>query len=617
MSLTVTPLATTPSGNLTETVTNPGVVFAISGETKTTPNRFGILQSGGFGSAYPALHVTDAGFDYTFYYGFGGKDYILRRNNNTATWTVVLYANNGGIGNSSFGSSNSSSFNFGGNVDCNIPWSYLTQPDSYYSGKTFADANLSTAGLIQIPLQNNNVSISISNLNQIYNGNALPVTVSTNPSGYSPVIKYNGSSSVPVNAGTYTVTASVHESNHVGSANAIYYISTAAATIALSGTTSVTYDGSAHALTASTTPTGLSTRITYSGSTQPPSASGTYSVIAEITDNNYSGTTTGSLTITGQSYYYNNALGDGSLLTIGNWWLDSAHTIPAGSFPTSTDIVYIDGHIEIGGSDDGVGGFLATIGTIRYDTIIVGKYSTNTVFPKNWITSAGPEGWAGFLTNTMEFWNGASIDPMFADTPGRAYNVDVFVHYPCPCPLAGLNTTKVISYLGYPSGIINATPVVPIQTLWIDQSAHGTATWGAIPQNSSVSMGKIKTGDDLLFQVGFHAGDSFLNPKITTISVKFAAPQTGEIVLESYDFISCIEISSNFYSYLFWIPIQSDALTELLGSYKAGIVSSVTLQGEISWQEVNSTGCGPATLSRKSQTFPFEVTRSLNTPENF
>jgi len=55
----------------------------------------------------------------------------------------------------------------------------------------------------------------------------------------------------------------------------------------------------------------------------------------------------------------------------------------------------------------------------------------------------------------------------------------------------------------------------------------------------------------------------------------------------------------------------SPRLEELLGSYEEGVVPSVTLQGEIRWQEVNQIGLGPALLDKRSSDFPVTITRSL------
>jgi Tol biopolymer transport system component len=58
-------------------------------------------------------------------------------------------------------------------------------------------------------------TITLTNLNQNYDGTPKPVTATTNPSGLSGVsVKYNGSSTAPSNAGSYSVVASLTNDNY-------------------------------------------------------------------------------------------------------------------------------------------------------------------------------------------------------------------------------------------------------------------------------------------------------------------------------------------------------------------------------------------------------------------
>ena len=68
------------------------------------------------------------------------------------------------------------------------------------------------------------------------------------------------------------------------------------ATIVLSGL-SATFDGTAKAATATTTPSGLALTLTYGGASTSPTNAGSYTVVATITDPNYTGTSSGTLVI--------------------------------------------------------------------------------------------------------------------------------------------------------------------------------------------------------------------------------------------------------------------------------------------------------------------------------
>jgi hypothetical protein len=59
-------------------------------------------------------------------------------------------------------------------------------------------------------------TVSITGLSQAYNGQPRPITVATVPAGLNVHVTYNGSTDIPVNAGSYTVTATVDDPNATG-----------------------------------------------------------------------------------------------------------------------------------------------------------------------------------------------------------------------------------------------------------------------------------------------------------------------------------------------------------------------------------------------------------------
>ncbi len=75
-------------------------------------------------------------------------------------------------------------------------------------------------------------------------------------------------------------------------------VTRATATITLSEL-SQSYDGNPKPITVTTTPPGLATSVTYDGSATAPADFGSYSVTASVTNPNYSGSSTGTLEITG------------------------------------------------------------------------------------------------------------------------------------------------------------------------------------------------------------------------------------------------------------------------------------------------------------------------------
>jgi hypothetical protein len=75
-----------------------------------------------------------------------------------------------------------------------------------------------------------------------------------------------------------------------------FTVAKASATITMTDL-SPTYNGSAHSITASTTPSGLTTLITYNGNSSGPTNAGTYPIVATINDSNYEGSATDTMTI--------------------------------------------------------------------------------------------------------------------------------------------------------------------------------------------------------------------------------------------------------------------------------------------------------------------------------
>jgi hypothetical protein len=108
----------------------------------------------------------------------------------------------------------------------------------------------------------------------------------------------NPSYSNNTNAGTATASYTYGgDANHTGSSDSKNFtIDKATATVTLSNL-SYAFDGTPKSATATTNPAGLSVSITYNGSSTPPSAVGSYAVVATITDPNYQGSAIGTLTI--------------------------------------------------------------------------------------------------------------------------------------------------------------------------------------------------------------------------------------------------------------------------------------------------------------------------------
>jgi sugar lactone lactonase YvrE len=139
-------------------------------------------------------------------------------------------------------------------------------------------------------------TITVGDLAQTYSGSPLPATATTAPAGLTVSFTYNGSESAPTAPGSYTVVATINDTNYQGSGTATLVISKGTATVAL-GNLTQTYTGSPLSATATTAPAGLTVSFTYNGSETAPTAPGSYTVVATINSTNYQGSGTATLVI--------------------------------------------------------------------------------------------------------------------------------------------------------------------------------------------------------------------------------------------------------------------------------------------------------------------------------
>ncbi len=164
------------------------------------------------------------------------------------------------------------------------------------SGSAFSDVQSANYNCIS-------ANITHGNLTQTYNGSQKSASVSTSPSNLSTSTTYNGSSTAPINAGTYTVFSEILDGYYCGSKTDSFKINKSQASLTVTSVTNV-YDGIRHDVSVSTTPSGLNYDVVYRKdglSAADPIGVGTYNAIVTINDQNYFGTSTGKSTITAPS----------------------------------------------------------------------------------------------------------------------------------------------------------------------------------------------------------------------------------------------------------------------------------------------------------------------------
>lgn len=126
-------------------------------------------------------------------------------------------------------------------------------------------------------------TINVSDLNQFFDGNPKPVTVSTTPAGLAVLTTtYNASTTAPSAVGSYSVHVILTNSNYTASPfDGTLVISNSSANIFITNLNQ-TYTGSPLPVTVTTNPSGLAHTDTYNGSATVPTNAGSYTVIATL-----------------------------------------------------------------------------------------------------------------------------------------------------------------------------------------------------------------------------------------------------------------------------------------------------------------------------------------------
>ncbi len=120
-----------------------------------------------------------------------------------------------------------------------------------YSQAGNTDYNAASNVSQQVAAQKAVATVTLSNLSQTYNGTALSPSAITSPSGLSIV----WSNAPQTHAGSYSVTATVSDSNYSGTATGTFVINKANVTVNVTPY-NVTYDGNAHTATGTVTGVG-------------------------------------------------------------------------------------------------------------------------------------------------------------------------------------------------------------------------------------------------------------------------------------------------------------------------------------------------------------------------
>ncbi len=166
---------------------------------------------------------------------------------------------------------------------------------SYNVEITIHDKNYTGKKDTVLTIKKAEAEINYSSLTQKYTGNSIVPEIRTNPEEINSITTYNGSPTLPINAGKYVVRTVINDTNYFGTGEDTLTIEKADALINLSNLVQ-TYTGSPLSPTITTSPSLLNVDLLYEGNAIAINA-GKYEVLATVNDNNYQGTLVDTLVI--------------------------------------------------------------------------------------------------------------------------------------------------------------------------------------------------------------------------------------------------------------------------------------------------------------------------------
>ena len=290
-----TPIDKTPAtvtlGNLSQTYDGTGKAASVS----TTPGGLTVNLAYNGSAALPtnagSYTVVGTIYDAT-YQGIVTNTLTI----NKAAGTVTLgnlSQNYNGTGKAVSGSTTPSGLTV--NLTYNGSATLPTNIGSYTVVGSINDPNYQGSATNTLNINMGVGTVTLGNLSQVYDGTGKAASASTTPSGLTVNLTYNGSATLPTNAGSYTVVGTINNPNYQGSATNTMIIK-GIGTVTL-GSLSQMYDGTGKAASASTTPTNLTVNFTYNGSATLPINAGSYTVVGTINDTYNAGSATNTMTI--------------------------------------------------------------------------------------------------------------------------------------------------------------------------------------------------------------------------------------------------------------------------------------------------------------------------------
>jgi hypothetical protein len=292
--------------------------------------------------------------------------------------------------------------------------------------------------------------------------------------------------------GTYPITVDVTGLTATNysfvAVNGTLTVTAFSATASISGNAAV-YDGTAHSVTVTTNPPGLATAVTYNGSSTPPTAAGTYAVNVTITDANYDGSASGTLTISPAALSVSADNASRPFGTANSTFTGNITGVASTDTITATYASSADGTTAIGvygpSSPQAITPTLVDPGSKLANYTVTSTNGTLTI-------TAGSA--TVTLANTVQTYNGTPRPVTVTTTPSGLTTTVTYNGSATAPTLAGSYTVVATITGGTYSGAATDTLVIAPAPLTITAN-NATRAFGATNPTFSGSITGLATGD--------------------------------------------------------------------------------------------------------------------------
>ncbi|MDR2408169.1 MAG: MBG domain-containing protein [Bacteroidales bacterium] len=151
--------------------------------------------------------------------------------------------------------------------------------------------------IVTMTIEKANATVLLSTDTVTYNGMEQSITVTTNPSGFAYVVRYDNSYLKPLHTGTYHAEVEINDKNYKGKSDTNLVIKKATATINHTYSSHVVYNAATFTPVITTAPSKLKCVTTYNGVPTLPVNAGKYVVSTVIDDRDYEGSKVDTLII--------------------------------------------------------------------------------------------------------------------------------------------------------------------------------------------------------------------------------------------------------------------------------------------------------------------------------